>query len=372
MKILVIGGTGPTGPHVLRGLLARGHDVTILHRGVHEPHDLPEVRHIHADPHFADQVEAALGGERFDAVIAMYGRMGMLAEVFAGKCARFIGITGRPILGGYFDPSSTVPRGMKILAQEAQDIADLDGFTNEKALQFVVKMQQAVTRVLSFDARKSYSATVILYPYVYGPRAIGAFEWSVIKRILDKRDFIAVPNAGLGISTRAASINAAEHLLLALDNERSGGHIINCADEDQYSLAQWIELIADAMGAKIDILDLPNTVRWAGAHMLAFAGTVSDHAITDTRKARTLLGYRDVVPARTALAETVRWYLDNPLDPAKEQSFLDPFDYKLEDDLKGALDALGQSFAARQPDRKVFHPYPHPKESSLKTDERGR
>ena len=43
MKVLVVGGTGPSGPHVVQGLLERGHDVTILHRGVHEPAGLPDV-----------------------------------------------------------------------------------------------------------------------------------------------------------------------------------------------------------------------------------------------------------------------------------------------------------------------------------------
>ena len=41
---LVVGGTGPTGPHILDGLLERGFDVTIFHRGTHEPPDLPDVR----------------------------------------------------------------------------------------------------------------------------------------------------------------------------------------------------------------------------------------------------------------------------------------------------------------------------------------
>lgn len=33
MKALVVGGTGPTGPFLVQGLLARGFGVTILHRG---------------------------------------------------------------------------------------------------------------------------------------------------------------------------------------------------------------------------------------------------------------------------------------------------------------------------------------------------
>jgi len=43
MRALVIGGTGPTGPRIVAGLLARGHEVTIFHRGTHELPDLAEV-----------------------------------------------------------------------------------------------------------------------------------------------------------------------------------------------------------------------------------------------------------------------------------------------------------------------------------------
>src|SRR5690242_8256358 len=46
MRILIIGGTNFIGPHVVRLLAAEGHDITVFHRGEHEP-DLPPVRHIH-------------------------------------------------------------------------------------------------------------------------------------------------------------------------------------------------------------------------------------------------------------------------------------------------------------------------------------
>ena len=36
MKALVVGGTGPTGPLVVAGLIERGYDVAILHTGKHE------------------------------------------------------------------------------------------------------------------------------------------------------------------------------------------------------------------------------------------------------------------------------------------------------------------------------------------------
>ena len=66
MKALIIGGTGPTGPYIVEGLLQRGYQVTILHRGTHEVDMPPEVEHIHGDPHFVETLEEALAGlERF-------------------------------------------------------------------------------------------------------------------------------------------------------------------------------------------------------------------------------------------------------------------------------------------------------------------
>ena len=79
MHVLVIGGTGPTGIPLVRGLVDRGHDVTILHRGMHERPETPaEVAHIHADP-YDDDVAArrARPTSTFDVVVAMYGRLRM-------------------------------------------------------------------------------------------------------------------------------------------------------------------------------------------------------------------------------------------------------------------------------------------------------
>ncbi len=71
-KALVIGGTGPSGPDVVHGLLNRGFDTTIFHAGVHEVPLPGEVRHIHGDPHFRETITEALGNSEFDVVIAQY------------------------------------------------------------------------------------------------------------------------------------------------------------------------------------------------------------------------------------------------------------------------------------------------------------
>ena len=60
---LVIGGTGPTGPFIVNGLLARGYRVAMLHTGRHEiPEIPPQVEHIHTAPFERGALETALAG----------------------------------------------------------------------------------------------------------------------------------------------------------------------------------------------------------------------------------------------------------------------------------------------------------------------
>src|ERR1700722_13582192 len=115
---LLVGGTGPTGPHIARGLLDRGYDVTVLHRGAHEVSALDGLEHIHADPHFREALDHALATRSFDVAVATYGRLRHVADALAGHCGVFVAVTGLPVYPGYHDPSAVWPPGMAILASE--------------------------------------------------------------------------------------------------------------------------------------------------------------------------------------------------------------------------------------------------------------
>jgi hypothetical protein len=91
---LVIGGTGPTGPGVVSGLLERGFEVTILHGGQHEAELPAEVQHIHTDPHWPDTLAAGLGRREFDLVIAQYGRLKVTSEVLGRRADRLVAVGG--------------------------------------------------------------------------------------------------------------------------------------------------------------------------------------------------------------------------------------------------------------------------------------
>ena len=89
MKALLIGGTGPAGPHIIRGLL-HGAMTSPCSIAVAAIRSITEVERLRGDPHFPDTLETALGDRNFDLVIATYGRIQYVAEVLNTRTDRLI------------------------------------------------------------------------------------------------------------------------------------------------------------------------------------------------------------------------------------------------------------------------------------------
>lgn len=370
MRALVIGGTGPTGPHVLQGLLDRGYDTAILHRGVHEPPDLPDVRHIHADPHFAETLIDAVGDEHFDVVLATYGRIKVIGEVMSTRCDHLVAISGVPLYRGFVEPSGASPWGMRLLARE--DGPKADEVANPT--KFGSMILSAERSVFASGAQAGIAVSSVRYPQIYGPRNIVPWEWSVLKRVRDGRRQMILPDDGLWIISRCAARNAAEVVLRILDNpEVSAGEAYNCADDTQYSLRQWAEIVTDLAGGELEFVGIPSIVAPSAMAEWLAPGT-RPHMIVSTEKAREQLGYRDVVEPRAAMAEVVDWLQRNPVTKADYPMYFARFDYELEDRLITAWAAAIDRIAEEAPDEPLefAHPMPHPKTPSLVADERGR
>lgn len=70
MRILILGGTVFLGRHIVESALARGHDLTLFHRGIRGRDLFPEVQRVFGD---RDGGIDALSGRTFDAVIDTSG-----------------------------------------------------------------------------------------------------------------------------------------------------------------------------------------------------------------------------------------------------------------------------------------------------------
>jgi len=178
MHVLMIGGTRFIGPHVVRGLVALGHSVTVYHRGVTEA-DLPGGVHHIRDPAATmpvlsfprEALEPPLDavihmipmGERDAraAVETFRGRAGRLVALSSGDVyrayGRFTGLEPGPLEEGPLSESSplrTVSYPYRAQAKSPDDWA----YSYEKIL---------VERVTL--AEPDLHGVVLRLPKVYGP-----------------------------------------------------------------------------------------------------------------------------------------------------------------------------------------------------------
>ncbi len=325
-RVLVVGGTGPTGVPLVQGLVGRGHRVTILHRGTHEDPATPtEVEHLHADPYDADSFRGALGTRRFDLSIVMYGRLRAIAETLVDRTDRFVSVGGVPAYRGFMNPYLTEPPGLPVPIAESAPLVRVPD-DDEKGYR-IVRTEEAV-----FAAHPG--ATHFRYPYVYGPRQLVPREWCIVRRVLDGRTQIVVADEGLTLHHHAFTENCSHSLLLAVDHpDAAAGQIFNVGDEEVLTIRQVIDLVAGALGHRFEIVSMPYELAVPARPLLM--QPLPTHRVLDLTAIRTRLGYRDAVPAREALARTARWLADHPHERGgtEEKILTDPFDYEAEDQL---------------------------------------
>ena len=330
MRILVIGGTGPSGIPIVARLVAHGHDVTILHRGTHErPETPPDLAHIHADPYDELSLGEALAGTTWDVIVAMYGRLRMIAQLTKGLCDHFVSVGGVPAYRGWTDAWLYDPPGLPVPVREDAALVD-DPAIDEKGYR-IVRTEAAV-----FKAHPG--AAHFRYPYLYGPYQPAPREWSIVRRILDGRRWIIVADEGLTLHHHCFTENCAAAVVRAIEQpELSSGMIFNVGDEEVLTVRQVVELCARALGAELEIVSMPYDLAVPAWPLLT--QPLPTHRVLDLSRLHHRLGHRDVMPAREAVPQTARWLAEHPPEPGgmEEKVLTDPFEY-------GAEDALVESW----------------------------
>ena len=330
---LVVGGTGPTGPYIVNGLLQRGYTVAILHRGSHEVDEIPpEVEHIHTDPYDYDCLEQALQGRRFDVCVATYGRLRAVARAMAERCERFISAGGVPAYRGYMNPALVGEAGMDVPLREDAPLVE-DAAQDEKGWR-IVRTEQALFELIP-------QATHFRYPFVYGRYQLVPREWLLVRRFLEGRRRIILPDGGLTLCSYGGAANVAHALLLAVDKPaNSRGKIYNVADATVLSLRQVVETIADHMAVDLELINMPWDLAVPSRPLIMQPST--GHRVQDVSAIRHDLDYHDLVEPRQGIRVTVDWLLANPPETGgtEEMVLEDPFDYAAEDRLIDAWLAL--------------------------------
>lgn len=327
VKALVIGGTGPTGPAVVRGLMQRGYDVSVYHRGYHETADLPAShQHLHGDPDNRNDLERDVGHSEWDLVCSMYGRLRYIADVMADRCARFIAISG--IAGNVAPALLPYPLG------RALPIAEDHPRYRERSQGREVGWAVAETErgVLAHHAAGHYVATVLRYTNLYGPRVPRQWLWPIVRRVLDGRRQIIVPGDGAILRPICFTENAAHQVLLAVDRKEAGGQVFHAVDQRTYFLTDIIRLVADALEHPLEVVGISHPL----ANDLATGYADPPGLLLDAAKLTYVLGYWDLVAPEEGLRRTARWLAEyrNELDESELGGLVpNPYDYETEDRL---------------------------------------
>ena len=107
LRILILGGTGFLGPHLVENARARGHTLTLFNRGKTHPELFPDVEKLRGDRN--GQLDA-LKGRTWDAVIDTSGYVPrivkMSAELLAPAVKQYVFISSISVFPDYVKPGA--------------------------------------------------------------------------------------------------------------------------------------------------------------------------------------------------------------------------------------------------------------------------
>lgn len=246
MRLLVIGGTLFMGREVVSRLVARGHDVSVLHR--RPQHDLgPAVRNLQADRSDLTSVARILGEEAFDVVVDMaydFQRGTPAAHVEAA--ARACG----PQLRRYVFMSSTAAYGGGLDRREDAPLAP-----DEVPVAYVQHKAMAERALFRMHAHTGFPVVTFRPPFVYGPRQPfyrEAFFWD---RLLDGRP-IVLPDDGSTLMQWVYVDDVAEACVRAVEVSEAVGHAFNVAHPPITQRA-FVEALARVAGVEPRCVPVP-------------------------------------------------------------------------------------------------------------------
>jgi nucleoside-diphosphate-sugar epimerase len=355
-KALLVGGTAATGPYIVDELVAQGFDVTVYHRGTHEVPMQHDVRHLHGDPHFAESIERDLAGQTWDLAVVTYGRTRILEEQLRDRTDRLITVGGTPVLKGWHhlrnEHFAQAGGPVGVLATETYP------YEQNGVDRLVDKMIETEQQLIDGHDKGYYSLTHLRYPVVYGKYNVLGFEPAVLARIRDARPVFVTIDGGQQLATRIAAPNAAHAIgLAARQPEAASGQIYNVGDDEQFTLRQWVELVASHAGHDFRFVDVPSDLVVTGAlpAMDGARGAGRYHRLTSTAKIKTQLGYEDVVSPSEWVAESLAWGFEQ-LPPESPED-----EYRLEDELIATWSLILQEQGPALSSAARFrHPYDHP------------
>ena len=330
MRVLVIGGSGFIGPHIVHALENAGHDVTVFHRGTsqsqvashksqvvsHKSQVLGDRRHL-AD--YAGQLRALKPDVVVDVILSSGRPARELVEVFRGATSRVVALSSCDVYRacGVLHGSEPGPLEPVPLTEESPLRTKLQTYPPER-----IKMLQQMFAWLDDEYDKipvereilagsgKLPATILRLPMVYGPGDALHRFYPIVKRITDGRRVITLSEKmAPWRATKGYVENVAEAIALAAVSDRAAGRIYNVGEIDTLTELEWARRIADALGWTGDLTALPDDRM---PPYLRAPGNTEQHWIADTTRLREEVGFQERVSRDEAIRRTTEWERAHP------------------------------------------------------------
>lgn len=308
MQILILGGTRFLGLALVQELLGAGHQVCVVHRGVHEPGGLPQVEHVHVerdaladrredllrfDPEVAIDLAAMTGAEAEAAVAALGPSVRLIAassgDVYRACASVFEGRITDAVPLGEDAPLREVPTPGRELVPP--------GWAYEPGSYEKLDVERAFLAAGGIICR---------LPMIYGERDYNRREDFILRRVRAGRKRIPV-GVGSFLWSRGYAPELARGIRLAAESA-DAGEIFNLAERSCAPIRLWAEQILVAAGHEAELVRVPEARL---PEDLGLTGEIAQPWTLDVTKAAEQLGWVHA-PWRECVNKSVRWHLDNP------------------------------------------------------------
>jgi len=336
VRILVIGGTGFIGSHVVSELIRRGQEVAIYHRAT-PARALPRgVIEFHGDRRRlvddGDRLRAFGPEIVIDLILSSGSQAQALMDVFRETARRVVVASSMDVyracgvLHGLEDgPLEPLP-----LTEHSPLRTKLQTYppAQMRMLQQVFGWLDddydkiPVERTVLADAR--LPATVLRLPMIYGPGDRLNRLFPLLKRMDDGRAAIILEERlAQWRSPRGYVENVATAIGIATLSDRASGRVYNVAEPETLTELEWAREVGAAAEWKGAIVTVPTD---RTPPHLRMPGNLAQHWVPDTTRIRMDLGFDEPVSRPEALRRTIAWQRAHPprIDPAQ-------FDYAAED-----------------------------------------
>ncbi|NUP47770.1 MAG: NAD-dependent epimerase/dehydratase family protein [Catenulispora sp.] len=305
MRVMILGGTWFVGRAICTELVARGHELLVVHRGRAEPPDLAPARHLHAERSSWREHRALISDFQPEAAVDVSALNAQGAD----------------------DALLALPDGLRLVALSSGDVyrayesaragihTDAVPLTERSPLRTTRNLDGPQWENLDIEARYLGAGAVVLrLGAVYGEHDYQHRQEFILRRVRAGRTKIPV-GAGTILFSRVYVGDVATAVAAALETAAVEGQVFNIAESATPSMRLLAEQILAVAGSDAQLVPVPDQVlpadlriTRAGAQALLF----------DASKARQDLGWRESDPAQ-ALQRTVEWHLRNP--PVADDDF---------------------------------------------------